>query len=713
MKTYFTTFLLIMFSIQSQASSILASSYGWNGVDDTQALEDGFMAGYDTLIIDLQSGNWVTGPLIFHYGDGTDIHNLTVIFEPGVVVEAKPGAFDDYPYDGLLNFFKCTYINLFGYGATLQMNKQEYIDLNDGSQWRHGISISGCENVKVHGLEILDTGGDGIEVAGIFQQPIASKNVQLLDCKIDNAFRNGVSITSCEECWVEHCEIINTNGQNPQFGIDVEPNHWYDTSKDIFIRNCRIVGNQRGGIKLEYWKMSPSSTPFAVTIEDCYIADSYYGIDIDVWTDSLAYGHIDIERCIVENIAIEGINSHKRNSSSFKIKDCVFRNVAQDDFDEHGQDVYPFRIVGIGAAPGEDNWVGNFIFENVLLDQQEAEDFFVVVHWGQALGAKDIEADFTVLNPNGSSYYVEGTQVNVNVETTELMSMPTASLEISSSNTIAYETGADTTASFSVSRSASNVTFPLPVFYETSGIAENCLDYHYAPQALVIPANVSQKQYSIIANKDDMIEGLEAFDIDLQTDNYYSILQGNVALNIDEEAVLAVEYLAPLRARLFDNGVLLNWSTTSEQNNEHFIIQRSQNAAVWKNIGQVNGRGNTYSTNSYKGVDSFPPTGILYYRLKQVDFNGRTSFSNIASVYFEQIDFSFSPNPSSGLVDISFSKFQEGSLILYNELGKQVFKKEMLLPETSLDLSHLPSGVYSISFQTNGSMINKKLILNR
>ncbi len=703
----------LFFAIQSNihATSILASSFGWNGNDDTQALEDAFMSGYDTLIIDLQAGNWVSGPLIFHYEDNTDIHNLTVIFEAGVILEAKAGAFDDHPYDGLLNFFQCTQINLFGYGATLQMNKQEYIDLNDGSQWRHGISISGCQNMKVYGLNILDTGGDGIEVAGTFQQPIPSENVRIFDCKINNAFRNGISITSCDSCWIEHCEILNTNGQNPQFGIDLEPNFWYEMSKDIFINNCRIVGNQRGGIKLAYWKMSPSSTPFAVSIEDCYIADSYYGIDIDVWTDSLAYGHIDIERCIVENIDIEGINSHKRNSSSFKVKDCVFRNVAQDDFDEHGQDVYPFRIVGIGAAPGVENWVGNFVFENVFLDQQEDEDFFVVVHWGQALGAKDIDVDVTVLNPFGSSYYIEGTQVNVNMQVNDLNTLPSIDLDISSANSMAYETGTDTIASFTTTRSSANTTYPLCIFYQSSGIASNCLDYHYIPQAVVIPANATQMTYEIIAREDDLTEGNETFDIDLQTDSYYAIQQGNTQLTILEGTILGIEYAAPLQASRAENGVWLRWSTGVEYNHDYFQIERSINGINWIIIGKVEGNGNNVSEKKYKVFDDNPPIGNLYYRLKQKDLDGSFSYSNIATLFFEQFDFSFFPNPSSGKLSIVSTEFLEGELIVSNATGMEVYRNQITKSTFNTDLSFLPSGLYTIKLKTKGLEMKKKWIL--
>jgi hypothetical protein len=75
----------------------------------------------------------------------------------------------------------------------------------------------------------------------------------------------------------------------------------------------------------------------------------------------------------------------------------------------------------------------------------------------------------------------------------------------------------------------------------------------------------------------------------------------------------------------------LEWVTFSETNNDKFIIQRSQNAVDFIDIGILNGKGTTSVTNFYIFLDKTPPL-VSYYRLKQKDFNGDTQNSDIIVV---------------------------------------------------------------------------------
>jgi hypothetical protein len=73
--------------------------------------------------------------------------------------------------------------------------------------------------------------------------------------------------------------------------------------------------------------------------------------------------------------------------------------------------------------------------------------------------------------------------------------------------------------------------------------------------------------------------------------------------------------------------VLCKWQTASEINNEYFSVQRSKDGEHFEEIGQIQGAGNTISIVSYDFTDQTPGKGILYYRLKQTDFDGRSSLS--------------------------------------------------------------------------------------
>jgi hypothetical protein len=102
-------------------------------------------------------------------------------------------------------------------------------------------------------------------------------------------------------------------------------------------------------------------------------------------------------------------------------------------------------------------------------------------------------------------------------------------------------------------------------------------------------------------------------------------------------------YITPVPVTLLDftaqkqnNDVLLKWNTASEINNDYFEILSSANdAADFKVIGKVRGNGNSTQLNSYSFADHrAAKNGTYYYRLRQVDYDGRYSLSHVAAVHF-------------------------------------------------------------------------------
>ncbi|HFA49180.1 MAG TPA: T9SS type A sorting domain-containing protein, partial [Bacteroidetes bacterium] len=179
------------------------------------------------------------------------------------------------------------------------------------------------------------------------------------------------------------------------------------------------------------------------------------------------------------------------------------------------------------------------------------------------------------------------------------------------------------------------------------------------------------------------------------------------------QSPLAVEYLSPLRAFPKDNSVMLSWTSVNEQNNDYFLVQRSLDGRIWKDIGKVEGKGNTLSSRSYKMVDLKPENGTLYYRLKQYDYDGVFSYSNIASVRFEKTDFNIYPNPTSGRLEIVFPGNINGEIQVFNILGKSVFYKNINGVRADLNLSHLPGGTYFIGIDTKDGLATEKIVLQK
>ncbi len=176
---------------------------------------------------------------------------------------------------------------------------------------------------------------------------------------------------------------------------------------------------------------------------------------------------------------------------------------------------------------------------------------------------------------------------------------------------------------------------------------------------------------------------------------------------------LAIEYLTPLRVIPLDNNVMLNWTSANEQNNDYFMVQRSMDGHIWKDIGKVKGKGNTLSSHFYKMVDLKPGIGTLYYRLKQYDYDGTFSYSNIASVYFEETDFNIYPNPTSGRIELVVQENVNTPIQVFDTQGKVVLQQLLNGNHTTLDLSNLPDGTYLIGLKKGDKMVMRKLVLQR
>ena len=99
---------------------------------------------------------------------------------------------------------------------------------------------------------------------------------------------------------------------------------------------------------------------------------------------------------------------------------------------------------------------------------------------------------------------------------------------------------------------------------------------------------------------------------------------------------LPVEFAELMGSRNAD-GVHLTWTTATEQNNDYFVIERSSDATVWTAFDLIDGVGNSTSTTYYSTTDRNPHEGVNYYRVKQFDFDGTSSISDIIAVTAEQL----------------------------------------------------------------------------
>ena len=142
--------------------------------------------------------------------------------------------------------------------------------------------------------------------------------------------------------------------------------------------------------------------------------------------------------------------------------------------------------------------------------------------------------------------------------------------------------------------------------------------------------------------------------------------------------------------------VSLNWSTSAEENNARFEIERSSTENIWTKVGSVNGNGTTTNPHSYSFTDRGLSSGNYSFRLKQIDFNGNFQYYNLSNEVVIGTPDNFSltqnyPNPFNPSTKISYSIPLEGkvSLSIFDMTGKEV---------KSLVNSVQTAGYYSVSF---------------
>lgn len=180
--------------------------------------------------------------------------------------------------------------------------------------------------------------------------------------------------------------------------------------------------------------------------------------------------------------------------------------------------------------------------------------------------------------------------------------------------------------------------------------------------------------------------------------------------------------LTSFSVRIENGAALLNWTTATETNNRAFIIQRSADGMVWNSLGELEGAGTTASQTHYTYTDGAPLRGVSFYRLKQTDYDGSFSYSEVAEAEFSGVtEFRLSqnyPNPFNPGTTIEFSLPYKSDirLAVYDITGKQVSVIASGLTEAGLhrvefDGSELPSGIYICRLTAGEFSAQQKLTL--
>lgn len=162
-----------------------------------------------------------------------------------------------------------------------------------------------------------------------------------------------------------------------------------------------------------------------------------------------------------------------------------------------------------------------------------------------------------------------------------------------------------------------------------------------------------------------------------------------------------------------NSAAVLSWKTSQEINSKSFIVQRSADSRNWQAIGTVLAKGNNASGNTYTLTDAHPLTGINYYRLQQVDNDGKVQYSLIRNVLFElKHAVMLSPNPAKDFVTISIESLNgTASVDVLDLSGKAVYTTVTSIPVFKINTSTFARGNYIIRVKSADGVTTKQLLV--
>lgn len=194
----------------------------------------------------------------------------------------------------------------------------------------------------------------------------------------------------------------------------------------------------------------------------------------------------------------------------------------------------------------------------------------------------------------------------------------------------------------------------------------------------------------------------------LANSNFKALVDGIRVSNSWGTSVLPVKF-ASFNATINSKQTNLTWTTASEINNKGFEIERSLDGVNFEIIGFVKGNANSNRVNKYSFIDANHTSA--FYRLKQIDFDGKFDYSNIISVQGNDLLIDITPNPFNNVIDIN----SNGHLVnveVIDITGKIVITETINGNKTTLNTASLNNGVYFVRINNGESVVTRRLIKN-
>jgi len=367
-----------------------AAWWGFDRNDSTNALQSAINSGAQKVLVPYMGSDWLVRPI-------TLAGNQEVVFDPGIVITAKKGEFRG-KYDSLFSARDVNNITLRGYGATLRMRKADYQSSKYvKSEWRHALTILSSSNVKVLGLRLVSSGGDGIFIGqkkGRVRPPC--KSILIRDCICEDNHRQGISVTCVDTLRIDNCILKNTRGTSPQAGIDLEPSNSKSRLINVVISNCISENNVGHGFVTNISALDEKSREVSMLFFNCYSKNNGAGFGVNATNNNGPAGVIEFRNCVCEGSNYSGMFAHLKLAASLNVRfeNSKCKNVGK----KHNSS--PVSVTLRKKKDGSKAPAVEFV--NCSVYDKNNRPFLKVRAAGTEEGVYDVKGNINVHNPYGA-----------------------------------------------------------------------------------------------------------------------------------------------------------------------------------------------------------------------------------------------------------------------------------------------------------------------
>ncbi|MCP4441133.1 MAG: T9SS type A sorting domain-containing protein [Aureispira sp.] len=195
--------------------------------------------------------------------------------------------------------------------------------------------------------------------------------------------------------------------------------------------------------------------------------------------------------------------------------------------------------------------------------------------------------------------------------------------------------------------------------------------------------------------------------------------EGKEEFTISTTILLATELISFSGYKQEDDNVL-EWTTSQEENLQHFELERSNDGVNFEKITDVLAIGNSQAQQDYSHVDEYPGVGAKYYRLKSVHQDGTIGYSHIVTLTRDKkehfTNISIYPNPTKDKFFVELASDIAGAVEydIRDVIGQNAQKGKLDIiagmNKLELSLDNMPSATYIVSFTVEGQRVQRRIV---